>query len=232
MIGFTEKVGQNYYTKCGNWQEPANSPEKGPSTIVSVAAQNDLRSKLRSQLRRNRRTRSKRDILKAKATKKKADKKRRMAEDDEGENDEEADSKRVMRRPASSYSSMEASSKPRKSIAKAKAKATAKTKRTRDDDENDYDNDDDIDEAAPLPKAKAKAKCKAKAKAKGKAKSAPRKSDEGMLQPDYNYTGYSACGNYVLGCPTCRWSVLGCALMCLRKNFRGKRWNATACPED
>ena len=197
-------------------QEPS-SPKDSPvlsAQPVSLAAQNELRSSLRNQLRRTRRTRSKRDLLKDEKKKRSGAKgkagKRACA--DEGSEAEAPPLKRV-----STAASSRAAAKP-------KDKAVAKSK-------------------LPLPKAKAKAKAKAackdrvvpagKAKAKAKAKAAgkPDKPGKEPLRPDYNYTGYSEDGSLILGCSTCRWAVLGC-WMCLRPCFRGVRWNAVACGDD
>ena len=164
-------------------------------------------------LRRKRKSRSKRDLLKN------ANKKKRRRSKAKGANKFEHETEETDDEPSEKCAPKRGVADDDKLVPKAKAKSKAKAKAA--------------PKAKGKPKAKAKAKAKpfAKGKAKGKAKKPPSHGQE-VMEPDPSGSGYSACGNYVLGCPTCRWSHWGCQNMCLRPKFRGTRWNAVACPEE
>ena len=219
---------------------------------VSLEDQNSLRCKLRSKLRRNRRSRSKRDLLVRKNTKAKRksvsstegsskSKKRRAPSEvpndakamdgdaalgDESDHEHDAKGPKAKIGAAKAKAKSKAKASPSLPLPKAKAKAKAKSK------------------AKAKCEAKAKATPKAKGKAKAKATAAPkdgRKSnkskakwaleDGDRLSPDRKRTGLSKCGFFVLGCSSCRWSHKGCGT-CLRPSFNGWRWNPVALGEN
>eukprot|EP00439_Symbiodinium_sp_Y106_P043941 s3218_g5.t1 len=213
---------------------------------VSLEEQNLLRSTLRSKLRRNRKSRSKRNLLrknsKGKAKRKSTSsaegssksKKRRassevrsgavkksMPDDGVDLDEDDAESGDCLTKATVVKGKPKSKAKASPALPKAKAKAKATAKATA--------------KAKATPKAKAKGKAKAKAapkdvkkpvKSKSKAKSALEEGDR--LSPDRKRTGMSKCGFFVLGCSSCRWAPIGCGT-CLRPSFNGWRWNRIAC---